>query len=150
LALNTEGELTVTLSALGESVPATGEPLLAELEWEPDITLDGAGTQGRLKGIAKAMPFAIALLGRSKPELIAVVEAMVEEGGRPALVALIKELDAGAAELDALLELANAARFRKPTIASSTAPGPPWCPRCHPTGPAPRAGLFVIGAFSKH
>jgi hypothetical protein len=37
---------------------------------------------------------------------------VVEERGRPALLTLIRELDAGAADLDALLELANATRFR--------------------------------------
>jgi hypothetical protein len=74
---------------------------------------------------SKFMPFAIALLGRSKEELIAVVEAMVEEGGRPALLALMRELDAGAADLDALLELANPSRFRLSSAVANVYPEGP-------------------------
>jgi hypothetical protein len=87
----------------------TGDPILAGLEWEPEAPPDGAAVEEKLKGIAKSMPFAISLLGRPKDDLIAVVEAMVEQGGRPAVLALMKELGAGAADVDALLEFANAA-----------------------------------------
>jgi hypothetical protein len=108
---------------IGVSVPATtGDPVLAALEWEPDTPPDGAAIEARLQVIAKLMPFAIALLGGSKDELIAVVEAMVAEGGRPAVLALMKELDGGAAELDALLELANAARFRLSSAVANAFP----------------------------
>jgi hypothetical protein len=92
------------------------------MEWEPGTPPDGAAVEERLKGIAKSMPLAISLLGRSKDDLIAVVEAMVAEGGRPAVLALMKELDAGAADLDALLELANAARFRLSSAAANVYP----------------------------
>jgi hypothetical protein len=107
---------------IGEPIPATGAPVLAEMEWEPDTVVDGAAVEERLKGIAKSMPFALSLLGRSKEELIAVGEAMVEEGGRAALLALMKELDAGAADLDALLELANAARARLSSAVANVYP----------------------------
>jgi hypothetical protein len=51
-----------------------------------------------------------------------VVEAMVEQGGRPAVLALMKELDAGAADVDALLEFANAARFLLSSAAANVYP----------------------------
>jgi hypothetical protein len=53
-------------SRYGGSLPATtGEPLLADMEWEPDTAPDSAAVEARLKGIARFMPFATALLGRS-------------------------------------------------------------------------------------
>jgi hypothetical protein len=101
--------------------PPMGEPL-REMEWDAGTPPDGAAVEERLKGIAKSMPFAISLLGRSKDDLIAVVEEMVAEGGRPAVLALMKELDTGAADLDALLELLNAARFRFSSAVASVYP----------------------------
>jgi hypothetical protein len=105
--------------------PPMRESALAEMEWEPDAAPDSAAVEERLKGIGRFMPYAIALLGRSKEDLIAVVEAMVEEGGRPALLALMKELDTGAADLDALLELANATRFRLSSAVANVYPDGP-------------------------
>jgi hypothetical protein len=49
-----------------------------------------------------------------------VVEAVVEEGGRPALLTLIRELDAGAAG-----ELANATRFRLSSAVANVYPDGP-------------------------
>jgi hypothetical protein len=72
--------------------------------------------------MATSMRLAISLLGRSKDDLIAVGEAMVEEGGRPAVLALMKELDGGATELDALLKPANAARFRLSSAVANVYP----------------------------
>jgi hypothetical protein len=92
------------------------ELALPEMAWGPDTPPDGAAVEERLRDVAKSMPLATSLLGRSKDDLIAVVEAMVEamveEGGRSAVLALMRELDGGATQLDALLELANTARFR--------------------------------------
>jgi hypothetical protein len=50
---------------------------------------------------------------------------VVEERGRPALLTLIRELDAGAADLDALLELANATRFRLSSAVANVYPDGP-------------------------
>ncbi len=111
---------------IGEAVPATtGEPLLAELEWEPENPPDGADVEERLKRITTSLPLTTVLLGRSKPELIAVVEAMVEDGGRSAVLALMRELDARAADLDGLLELANSARYRLSSAVANVYPDGP-------------------------
>jgi hypothetical protein len=61
-------------------------------------------------------------LGRSKDDLMAVVEAMIAEGGRPALLALMKELDTGPTDLDALLKLANAGQFRLSSAVANVYP----------------------------
>jgi hypothetical protein len=61
--------------------PPMGELALAEMDWGPDTPPEGAAVEERLKDVAKSMPFAISLLGPSKDDLIAVVEAMVEQGG---------------------------------------------------------------------
>jgi hypothetical protein len=102
--------------------PMSEAALSREMEWEPDAAPDSAAVEERLKAIAKSMPFAIALLGKSKDDLIAVVEAVVEEGGPPAVLALMKEVDTGAADLDALLELVNAARFRLSSAVANVYP----------------------------
>jgi hypothetical protein len=102
--------------------PPMRESTLCEMEWEAGAPPDGATVEERLKALAKSMSFALALLGKSKDDLIAVVEAMVEEGGRPAVLALMRELDTDAADLDALLELVNTARFRLSSAVANVYP----------------------------
>jgi hypothetical protein len=85
---------------------------LAELQWQQSAVIDGAAVEAKLQRVSKVMSFALVLLARSKPELIDVVEGMVDEGGLRALRDLNQELDTGAVELDELLELVNTARFR--------------------------------------
>ena len=85
----------------------------------------GAVAAGRFD-VAQAIPtFALVVLGRSKDEMIDVVEAIVDEGGLPALRDLSQELDTGAVELDALLDLVNTARFRLSSAVANVYPDGP-------------------------
>jgi hypothetical protein len=105
------GHLTAGLSSLLRSRPSLFRRMSCDASSHAGSLSDSATWSLRRK--------------RPLPANHSVVEAVVEEGGRPALLTLIRELDAGAADLDALLELANATRFRLSSAVANVYPDGP-------------------------
>jgi hypothetical protein len=101
---------------------ATGEPSLAELNFEPIDGLDEVDFDESREGLAKIMRFAITLLGKSKPELIEIVRAMSKDTGEDAVGLILRELGEATAELEAMLDFVGTARLRIASAAANVFP----------------------------
>jgi hypothetical protein len=97
---------------------ATGEPSLAEMEFEPIDGLDEGDLFQSQEGLAKMLPLAITLMGKSKPELIEMVEAMSNDTGEGPVGLMLREMGEAIANLEAMLDLIGTARLR---VASAVA-----------------------------
>jgi hypothetical protein len=90
---------------------------LAEVSFEPIAGLDGFDHEANLQRVTEVTRLAIDLLGKSKPELIEMVEAMSKEPG--GLVGtMLRGVGDGKEKLEAMLEFVTAAHLR---VASAVA-----------------------------
>jgi hypothetical protein len=94
---------------------------LAEVTFEPISGLDDADHEANLRRVTEVTRLAIDLLGKSKQELIEMVEAMSNEPG--GLVGtMLKGIADGKEKLEAMLKFVTAAQLR---IASGRRPSIP-------------------------
>jgi hypothetical protein len=96
----------------------TGEPSLAEMEFEPNDGLDEVDLYESQEELAKMLPLAITLLGKSKPELIAMVKAMSDNS----VGLMLGEMGEAIANLEAMLDLIGTARLRVASAAANVFP----------------------------
>jgi hypothetical protein len=101
---------------------------LAEVSFEPIAGLDGANHETNLQRVTEVTRLAIGLLGKSKPELIEMVDAMSKEPGGM-VSSMLKGIGDGKEKLEAMLEFVTAARLRVSSAAATVYPETP-------TGPA--------------
>jgi hypothetical protein len=100
----------------------TGEPSLAEMEFEPFDGLDEMGLGERGEAFAKIMELVITVLGKSKPELIELVSAMAKDAGESLVGLMLKEMGEATADLETMLDLVGAARLRVASAAANVFP----------------------------
>jgi hypothetical protein len=94
---------------------------LAEVKFEPIAELDGADREANLQRVTEVTRLALELLGKSKPELIEMVETMAKEPG--GLVGtMLKGIGDGKEKLEAMLEFVTAAQLRVASAAATVYP----------------------------
>jgi hypothetical protein len=94
---------------------------LAEVSFEPITGLDGADHEANLQRVTEVTRLAIGLLGKSKSEMIEMVEAMSTEPGNLVGI-MLREIGDGKEKLEAMLEFVTAAQFRVGSAAAIVYP----------------------------
>jgi hypothetical protein len=101
---------------------ATGEPTLAEMEFEPIDGLDEANLDESREELANTVRFAITILGKSKPELMEMVKAISTDTGADSVGLMLRELGEAIGNLEAMLDIVGTARLRVASAAANVFP----------------------------
>jgi hypothetical protein len=97
---------------------------LAQVSFEPIAALDGFDHEANPQQVVEVTRLAIDLLGKSKPEMIEMIEAMSKEPG--GLVGtMLKGIGDGKEKLEAMLEFVTAAQQRAASAAAMVYPEAP-------------------------
>jgi hypothetical protein len=100
---------------------------LADITFEPIAGLEGADHEGNMRRAVEVTRLSIDLLGKSKQELIEMIEAMVKEPGGLG-VTMLQGIGDGKEKLEAMLEFVTAAQLRVASAAAAVYPETPKAP----------------------